>query len=279
MNINREIEGLEVENRMKTRIISGLAMVPLLGIVYLGGYWLLAAVMVVCVIGIREFYQGFQAMGINPSLYIGISSAFVLGVINIFSPDNPQLIIAWLAFYIMASLLYMFKINERKPEDSMATILGIIYVVFFAFHVTLVEQTTYGVLVWMILITAFGTDIMAYFTGVTIGKHKLCPDLSPKKTVEGAVGGVIGSMALSAAFGYFFVPEILLHCIILGLICSILSMMGDLTASAFKRKMGIKDYGNLIPGHGGIMDRFDSVLFTAPTIYYYIVLVIQVINR
>ena len=114
---------------------------------------------------------------------------------------------------------------------------------------------------------------MAYFSGYLLGKHKLCPHISPKKTIEGSVGGVIGSVVLSGLFGYFFMDDVLVHCMIIGVLGGIISQFGDLTASVFKRKMGIKDYGNLIPGHGGILDRFDSVLFTGPMVYYYIVLV------
>ena len=129
--------------------------------------------------------------------------------------------------------------------------------------------------VWLVIITAFGTDICAYFAGVTMGKHKLCPKISPKKTWEGAVGGILGSVILSGIFGLVFAGELLPHCLVIGFLASIVSMFGDLTASIFKRKMGIKDYGNLIPGHGGILDRFDSVLFTGPVIYFYGMLVLS----
>ena len=117
-------------------------------------------------------------------------------------------------------------------------------------------------------LAAFGTDIMAYFTGMALGRHKLCPHLSPKKSVEGAIGGVLGSMLFCGLFGYFVADGLLTECVTIGLIGSIAAQLGDLSASAFKRQMGIKDYGNLIPGHGGILDRFDSVLFTAPLVYY-----------
>ena len=141
-------------------------------------------------------------------------------------------------------------------------------------------------LVWLVLLSAFCTDIFAYFTGVFLGKHKLCPNLSPKKTIEGAIGGTVGSIVCCGLFGRFLLPlvsgvysaalpDMTVHCLIIGLIGAIMAQCGDLTASAYKRKMGIKDYGTLIPGHGGIMDRFDSVLFTAPVVYYYIVLVLM----
>ena len=107
----------------------------------------------------------------------------------------------WFFGVVLASLLYLFKIEERKLEDAMATITGIFYVVFFSFHVTLVDRTeSYGLMLWLIVMTAFGTDIMAYFTGYLLGKHKLCPKISPKKTIEGSIGGILGSVILSGLF-------------------------------------------------------------------------------
>ena len=260
---------------MKTRVISGLCMVPFLIFVILGGPWLTAMCIAVGLIGVKEFFNGFEKMDIHPSLPIAYVFLAILYIGNFFFPERHEYILAWLVAGVMASSIYMFKINERKIEDGMATMLGIIYVIFFSFHVTLVDQTEgYSVMVWLILLSAFCTDIFAYFTGFAIGKHKLCPNLSPKKTIEGAVGGTIGSAVCCALFGYFVMPEIWVHCLVIGLIGAVLSQCGDLTASLYKRKMGIKDYGKLIPGHGGIMDRFDSVLFTAPVVYYYIILVL-----
>lgn len=258
---------------MKTRVLSGLIMLPLLVILLIGGYVLFAACLLIGIMGVREFYNGFHAMDIKPNFGIACVAAVALYVIDLFTEDASWYMV-WLFGVVLVSLLYLFNIEHRKLEDAMATITGIVYVVFFSFHVTLVEQTQYGILIWLIIITAFGTDIMAYFTGFALGKHKLCPKISPKKTIEGSIGGILGSVILSGLFGYFFVPDILLHCIIIGVLGGVVSQFGDLTASIFKRKMGIKDYGNLIPGHGGILDRFDSVLFTGPMVYYYIVLVI-----
>ena len=157
----------------------------------------------------------------------------------------------------------------------MATITGIVYVGFFFYHLAAIGMLDgYSIFVWMVMITAFVTDTCAYFSGVFFGKHKMTPVISPKKTWEGAVGGVIGTIIVSGIFGFVFMRPLLVDCMVIGLLGAVISMFGDLTASIFKRKMGIKDYGTLIPGHGGILDRFDSVLFTAPVIYYYIVLVI-----
>ena len=258
---------------MKTRVLSGLIMAPLLAILYFGGYILFAACFLIGIMAVREFYNGFHAMDIKPNYGIAVIAAIALYAIDIFT-DDPQWYMLWFFAVVLASLLYLFNIEHRKLEDAMATITGIVYVVFFSFHVTIVEQTEYGILIWLVVLTAFGTDIMAYFSGFLFGKHKLCPKISPKKTIEGSIGGTLGSVILSGLFGYFFAPEVLVHCLIIGVLGGIVSQFGDLTASIFKRKMGIKDYGNLIPGHGGILDRFDSVLFTGPMVYYYIVLVI-----
>ena len=259
---------------MKTRVLSGLIMAPLLVILYFGGYVLFAACFLIGIMAVREFYNGFHAMDIKPNFGIACAATVALYAIGLFTED-PQWYMLWFFGAILASLLYLFNIEHRKLEDAMATITGLVYVVFFSFHVTLVEQTQYGILIWLVVLTAFGTDIMAYFSGFLFGKHKLCPKISPKKTIEGSIGGTLGSVVLSGLFGYFFAPEILVHCLIIGVLGGIVSQFGDLTASIFKRKMGIKDYGNLIPGHGGILDRFDSVLFTGPMVYYYIVLVIM----
>ncbi len=259
---------------MKTRILSGLIMVPLLALLYFGDYVLMAGCFIIGVVGVYEFYKGFRAMEVEPSYPIAVVSAVLLygigagdmtGIIKLSDPY-----IFWLFVSVLLSLLYMFKIDERKPADAMATVTGIVYVIFFSYHFFLVDQSDWPILIWIIVLAAFGTDIFAYFTGMALGKHKLCPKISPKKTVEGSVGGTLGSVLLCGLFGYFFAGDILMHCLVLGVLGGIVSQLGDLTASVFKRHMGIKDYGNIIPGHGGILDRFDSVLFVAPLVFYYI---------
>ena len=255
-------------------------MLPLLIIFYLGGYWLMTLTLIVSVIGIKEFYSGFEAMDVHPNIKIGYGAIAVLYAMNAYmyymGDFNNIFLLAWLVGVIMAGSLYMFDLEKREPVDAMATTQGLIYIVFFAFHLVLVDElVTFSNMKWLIILSAFGSDIFAYFTGMLLGRHKLCPVLSPKKTIEGAVGGVLGSVALCSLFGYIFMRPLLVHCVVIGLLAAPISMLGDLTASAYKRKMGIKDYGNLIPGHGGIMDRFDSVLFTAPFVYYYVVIIMQ----
>lgn len=257
---------------MKVRLLSSIVLLPLLAVIYFGGPALWIAGLIIGVFGIIEFYKGFETIGIKPSKLIGVTSTFALYEIIVF--DRLDFILLWLFLVVASGSIYLFKIEKRELVDGMATITGIFYVSFFSFHVILIDKTEASILIWLAILSAFGTDIFAYFTGFLIGKHKLCPKISPKKTIEGAIGGILGSVVLCWTFGYFFINDLIYHCVIIGFIGSIAAQLGDLTASVFKRKMGIKDYGNLIPGHGGILDRFDSVLFTSPFVYYYIVLVI-----
>ena len=250
-------------------------MLPLLVVILLGSYVLFFASLVLSLMAVYEFYKGFEAMEIKPCYPIAVASAIGLYAIEFFNVSHHWYYF-WIFATVLACLLYLFKIEERKLEDALATLVGIVYIVFFMFHITMVDRTgdITGRFIWIVIFGAFATDVCAYFAGYTLGKHKLCPKISPKKTIEGSIGGVCGSIVVCGLFGWFFANEYFVHTLILGALCGVISQFGDLTASIFKRKMGIKDYGNLIPGHGGILDRFDSVLFTAPLVYYYIVLVI-----
>ena len=237
---------------MKTRIISGIVMVPLLLIIYFGGIPLLAAAALIAYVGVTEFYNGFENMGVHPSKPIAYVMITILYAGHLFLSVNHTFLMAWVILSMMVSMIYGWKITERKPYDAVATLSALVYIVLFSYHIVIIDNTPYPKMTWLVVIAAFGSDIMAYFTGYFLGKHKMAPNLSPKKTIEGAVGGVVGSAVL----------------------CGMVAEAGDLTASMFKRGMGIKDYGHLIPGHGGIMDRFDSVIFVAPAVCYYILFVL-----
>ena len=290
---------------MKTRVIAGLCMVPLLLILYWGSLPLAVVGAAIAYIGVTEFYKGWEALGVKPSkwvayvmitilyaghclLYYGVRGDALIGSDGIaeavqnemfnslsITQLQPYLLMLWLIVAIVAAMMYGWKINDRGPYDALATVVGLVYVVFFSYHIVLLDRTPNGYLfTWTVLLAAFGSDIMAYFTGFLWGKHKFAPVLSPKKTIEGAVGGVVGAGVLCAIFGLIFAKAYILQCLFIGLVGGAFSQAGDLTASAFKRKMGIKDYGNLIPGHGGIMDRFDSVIFVAPFVYYLVILTV-----
>lgn len=259
---------------MKTRIISGIVMVPLLLIIYFGGIPLLAAAALIAYVGVTEFYNGFENMGVHPSKPIAYVMITILYAGHLFLGVNHTFLMAWVILSMMVSMIYGWKITERKPYDAVATLTALVYIVLFSYHIVIIDNTPYPKMTWLVVIAAFGSDIMAYFTGYFLGKHKMAPNLSPKKTIEGAVGGAVGSAVLCGIFGYFFYPTMMVHCMIIGVLGGMVAEAGDLTASMFKRGMGIKDYGHLIPGHGGIMDRFDSVIFVAPAVCYYILFVL-----
>ncbi|MBW4862577.1 MAG: phosphatidate cytidylyltransferase, partial [Paeniclostridium sp.] len=153
--------------------------------------------------------------------------------------------------------------------DFSITFIGMFYIpIFLDFIVLTINNFDLGnIYVWLIFIVSFMTDTFAYFSGYLFGRHKLIPSISPKKTIEGSIGGILGSTICCVAFGYVFNLGIA-HMILVGSIGSVVAQLGDLFASAIKRYVGIKDYGKLIPGHGGILDRFDSVILVAPFVYY-----------
>ncbi len=174
--------------------------------------------------------------------------------------------------------VYVFAYPNYTADQVMAAYFSLIYAPVTLSFVYLARQYEGGIyLVWVIFISSWVSDTFAYLVGVMLGKHKLAPVLSPKKSIEGSVGGIVGAVLIGAVYGSFlnsvfgvqYMGGILAF---IGGVGSVISQVGDLAASAIKRNHNIKDYGKLIPGHGGIMDRFDSVIFTAPIIYLLIVL-------
>jgi len=278
---------------MKTRVISSaVAILLLIVIVMLGEAAIGASVFILALIGLHEFYRAFETAGYNPVRPVGYISCiplFFIGVLNHFTELDLERIapnsydrIA-LGLFILILVLFVSMIFSRggiKPADVALTILGIVYVVFLFSFIILIRNMEYGYLYfWMVLIGAFVTDTCAYFTGVKTGKTKIIPAVSPKKSLEGSVGGIIGCTAAMLVYGLYVsgiagnIP--IYHFIIIGLLCGVISQLGDWAASAMKRSAGIKDFGRIMPGHGGVLDRFDSILFTAPTIYFYIVFFIK----
>ncbi len=251
-------------------------MVPLLLVLYFGGIALWAAALIIALIGIHEFCNGWENIDVHPSKPVCYAMTVLLFLLyfatGIFDVGDHYAVMmlncAWVFIAVAVSLIYGWKINERGAFDAAATAVSLVYVSFFTYHMVMIDMTSYNRFVWIVVLAAFGSDIFAYFTGYFLGKHKMAPNLSPKKTVEGAIGGLLGSTILCALFGLYLMRNQIPVCALMGLVGGAAGMAGDLTASAFKRKMGIKDYGHLIPGHGGILDRFDSVIFVAPVIYY-----------
>ena len=174
---------------------------------------------------------------------------------------------------------YVFAFPKYSTEQIAVPFLGLFYVSIMLSYIYQVRILEDGALiVWLIFIGAWGSDTCAYCVGVLFGKHKIAPVLSPKKSLEGCIGGVVGAAAIGAIYALItkdYITEVsnpILAFAVIGAASSVISQIGDLAASAIKRNHDIKDYGKLIPGHGGILDRFDSIIFTAPIVYYLSVL-------
>lgn len=263
---------------MRVRIISSLILSPLfLIIVFLGGISLKIGVIFASLVGMYEFYKAFSKK-INHIHIIGFFFALVY-IIFIEKIIQRNLLNAFSSLFMIILLMYSVVFYKHDNiKEVIITFFGFYYVCFLISHIYLIRNFEYGTFfVWLPFISAWGCDTGAYFTGMSIGKHKLTPVLSPKKTIEGSIGGILSATLLSLIFAFVVKgnfnnnSNIILIFVLSGFVGSIVSQIGDLAASAVKRYMNIKDFGHIIPGHGGILDRFDSVLFTAPIVYYFII--------
>lgn len=256
---------------MLKRVLTGVLAVPLLiFLVYSGGWILKISSMIVVLIALREFYNSFHHRDIFPISYVGYIFTIFMYVNN--SSDYINISVIMITLTLLVIFLFARKVTYT---DIAITLLGFLYVSLLLLHIILTSNLDSGLFIWLIFIIAWCADTSAYFAGNFLGtkifgSKKLFPEVSPKKTIEGFIGGVLGSVLASFAFSYYFIPDFALHSIILGFFGSIISQTGDLVASRIKRAVGIKDFGNIMPGHGGILDRFDSILLVAPFVYYYV---------
>lgn len=280
---------------MLVRITSGIIGAAILvAILLLPPYALALTVLAAGIIGLFEFAKAMKQKNIQIDLVVSsIAAVAIIGKSygNTLSkelfPGLTQFFDKFFAMEYLNALLFVvivyffcriiFENGRFRMEDMAYTLLGIIYIPFLlAFAVSTRNLNRGFEYLWLILIGAMVTDIFAYFSGVFLGKTKIIPHISPKKTVEGSIGGALGCMLTMTLYGAVvinrsgMVPIPLFHFAILGLLCGIVSQLGDWAASAIKRTTGIKDFGKIIPGHGGIMDRADSLLFVAPLIYFYV---------
>jgi phosphatidate cytidylyltransferase len=179
------------------------------------------------------------------------------------------LVLLFLAF----ALLFLFRIRnvDTAARDIAYAALGFIYIPTLLMHLVMLRQIAYGVQ-WLIVIMliVMTNDSAAYYSGSAFGKHRLYPQVSPKKSVEGALGGLFGSICGTLLAKFTFFPQLtLLDALLTAIFIGILGQTGDLFESLLKRSFGVKDSGNIIPGHGGVLDRLDSIIFAAPATYYY----------
>ncbi len=270
-----------------TRLASGVVLVIIALVTMSFGGWALAGILLtISLIAYRELTKALMVRkdtektnGLEIVGWVGITLYYMASVLSSWENLRLMCIIG-----VFMALMYIYVVRFPKYQ------IGQVAAAFFAFmyapvmlsFVYLTRMSPQGIyMVWMILISSWGCDTCAYIVGKTIGKKKIFPVLSPKKSLEGCIGGVVGAALIGGIYGYFFVEQVFpdqTMMWIIAFICgvgAIMSQVGDLAASAIKRNHNIKDYGTLIPGHGGIMDRFDSMIVTAPMIYFLTILMIR----
>lgn len=260
----------------KTRLISGIVLVIIMSAgLFTGGPVLMLLTLAVSLVGMMELYRIY---GINRELpgiagYV-IASVYYVLVFYGYEMLSEMVLIGAVMIYMA---IYVFTFPKYNTDKIMCGYFSYIYVAVMLSYIFRIRMLDNGIYyVWLVFICSWINDTCAYIVGMTIGKHKMTPKLSPKKSIEGAIGGIAGAgligllyaFIIKSRFGYvdtamFVIP---LACCI----GAVFSIVGDLAASAIKRNHDVKDYGRLIPGHGGILDRFDSVIFTAPVVYWVI---------
>lgn len=267
---------------MLTRVISGIVLVVILGVTMLCGGWVLfGGTLLISLIGFNELVKATHVRPKEEKV-CGVEMVGYLGIIAYYAvllfPQAKEFLMAVILLTIMCMMLvYVFTFPKYDAGKVMAAAFSFIYAPVLLSYIYQTRMLENGIfIVWLVFIASWICDTCAYFSGVLFGKHKLAPVLSPKKSIEGSVGGILGSAVVGFLYAFvlykagitFVEGDVLRAFPIIAAVGSVLSQIGDLAASGIKRNNDIKDYGKLIPGHGGIMDRFDSVIVTAPLIYY-----------
>lgn len=270
---------------MKTRILTGVIAAILFLFVLLQPYTIILNVVVgaLCALATYELLNTTQFCPSKIIQWISMIFAFTVSFWGlIFKTTNSLYIIAIeiLVYVIIIGVVQVFRFDDQPITSSIFAVAMTLWSSFAISSIAYLRSIDgHGLfLTVLLLLICWMSDTGAYFVGVLFGSHKLCPEISPKKTIEGFIGGIVVSVAICTLVTYlynfawntYYTKISLVSIIIISCLGSILSVFGDLTASLLKRLCEIKDYGNLFPGHGGVMDRFDSFLFTAPLFFLYI---------
>lgn len=262
------------------RITSGLLGFPLVLIILLIGnkYIVDIALAIIALLAMNEYFNAVQKVS-NPVRWLGYLSCFSIAIIHLVPKESLNMVVTLSVPTILLILFAQVIATDMKTsfKDIAYTFLGIFYVVFFMMFVALIDGMNNGkILIWYAILAAWGTDIFAYFIGKSFGKHKFSK-VSPKKSIEGCIAGTLGAIVLMLLYTYvantFWGMNYSYSFIaVMGLILSLIGQIGDFAASSIKRYVDIKDFSNLIPGHGGMLDRIDSLIFLAPFAYAFFTL-------
>lgn len=269
--------------KMLTRIIVAIVFIPaFLYILFLKNsilFFIVASAGLF--IALYEFYNMFEAKGIRPLYLLGMSGGLIILVSAYFKRiDIASGILVFLIIFLAVKQVILNR--DILPDNSVlsliVTFFGVFYICWLGMHIILLREMNNGngiMLVFLLFFIVWISDSAAYFIGSNFGRNKLAFAISPAKTVEGFIAAILFGTLFTVLSKLVF-PELIklsfLHCLIIGFVLSLISQLGDLSESMFKRYAKIKDSMNLIPGHGGILDKIDGLLFAAPVLYYYIVL-------
>jgi phosphatidate cytidylyltransferase len=242
-------------------------------IVLKGGPILLASLLALfSAIGISEFYR-MALPDRKPELFLAALAGSALIFVP-FSGSDKVIISAIGLLFVLFSFVFLFRVRtiETAAHEVAFALLAFLYIPFMLMHLVLLRQTDFGVQwLFVIMLIVMTNDSAAYYTGSAFGKNRLYPLVSPKKSIEGAIGGLIGSLGGTMLAKFTFFPQLSFRdAIVTALVIGMVGQAGDLFESLLKRSFGVKDSGSLIPGHGGVLDRLDSILFAAPITYYYV---------
>lgn len=243
-----------------------------MSIIWWGVYPFAALVSVFAVMGLREFYRFGERKGLRPGKRLGLLVTLGLILSSVFFSETVMNHVLLLGLIVTFSVLLLRPQERVSPFlDSALTALGIIYVGwFFSYLIHLRKMPEGAAMITLLVVATAFTDMGGYFIGRKFGRVKLYPRVSPKKTVEGALGGMLTAVLACSVIGWHLgIP--LVHCMVAAILIAIVGQMGDLFESSLKRDVGVKDSGNALQGHGGALDRFDSLAFAAPIFYLYAV--------
>lgn len=261
------------------RVLTILIGVPIIfACTYYGGMAFLLLVLVLALVSMYEFFTLMQKKGYSPFNTIGYFFTVFFIVFAYYSLKRNwepahSAILTCAAILTFTSGIFYKKVQDEIPNIAV-TLMGLFYVGWlYSYLIFIRSLTDHGAYLFFLMFTVWGTDVAAYLVGSWIGRIKLSPYISPKKTVEGAVAGFVVSVGAALAFGRM--AEIsMLDSLFLGITVGIMAQVSDLVESLIKRDAGVKDSSSLVPGHGGVLDRMDSFILTAPIMYYYITWVI-----